>query len=129
MTSSKSIFAKILDTFDDMIEDWTITADEIKCYLFFNRKGSHERVDKLVNMLTAASFLTNTPKSITIGGKRAYAKMSPLETIETEQLVKVFLKRADSLELISEVSSIVSEGGKDTEFQHEEFIKAVNEEI
>lgn len=119
---TKSIFAKILDSFDDIVEDWAVTADEIKCYLYAQyRSDKDDRVEKLVNMLTVASFVYNQPKVITIGGKMAYVKLSPSEVIKTKKRVKSLI---GSQELLSEVSSISDEG---EEFKYEDFIKAVSE--
>jgi hypothetical protein len=116
---NQSIFAKILDRFEDIVEDWSITKHEIKCFLLHKEQEiNQERVDKMVNLLTVASSMYDNPKVITIGGKTVYAKLSPSEIIQTEQHVKFLLSRRDSLELLAEVTSIASEGEPGDEIRY-----------
>lgn len=83
-----------------------------------------ERIDKMVNMLTVACLLNNNAKTISIGGKKTYAQLSPSEIIKSKARIKSLMGSCDSL--CDEVASIA---GDDDTFKYEEFIKAVNEDI
>lgn len=82
-----NIFVRLLDKYNDILEDWTITHEYIQLIPYFHLykrlktdqrfKDNYERLEDLLRRLNVLCCLLNITKKITLGGRKVYTKYTP----------------------------------------------------
>ena len=74
----QSVFADLLEEYDDIVEDWTICPNKIECRMISYIDATEEKQHRLHDMITRLSMVMRKyklPKKICIGGKGVYDKV------------------------------------------------------